>query len=306
LSILEKKIMEDEMRLVIISGRSGSGKSAALNVLEDLGFYCIDNLPLGLLPALTEQAQQQKHHSANANEVSLQNLAVSIDARNVAQDMTLFPKILRSIEQGPFKPEVLYLDANKETLMQRFSSTRRKHPLTNNETSLDEAIEHEQDLLHPISDLADLNLDTTRLSVHELRSLIKLRIFNKKTADMALLFQSFGFKHGIPIDADLVFDVRNLPNPYWDPNLRQFTGRDTQIIQFLEKEPLVQEMLDDIQQYLTKWLPSFEQANRSYMTVAIGCTGGHHRSVFISEALTKLFAVQFKNVQVRHRELSDL
>ena len=298
--------MNDTMRLIIISGRSGSGKSAALNVLEDLGFYCIDNLPLGLLPALTEQAQQQKYTPQAENEVSLQKLAVSIDARNVAQDMSQFPKILASIEQGPFKPEVLYLDANKETLMQRFSSTRRKHPLTDNETSLDEAIIREQDLLLPISDLADLHLDTTHLSVHELRSLIKLRIFNKKSSDMALLFQSFGFKHGIPIDADLVFDVRDLPNPYWDPSLRQFTGRDPQIIAFLEKEPLVQDMLNDIRLYLDKWLPSFQQANRSYMTVAIGCTGGHHRSVFISEALTKLFSQPFENVQVRHRELPDL
>ena len=180
--------MEDEMRLIIISGRSGSGKSAALNILEDLGFYCIDNLPLGLLPALTEQAKKQKHHLLADNEVSLQRMAVSIDARNVAQDISLFPTILNSIEHGPFNPEVLYLDANKETLMQRFSSTRRRHPLTDNDTSLDEAIEHEQDLLHPISDLADLNLDTTRLSVHELRSLIKLRIFNKKTADMAVSY----------------------------------------------------------------------------------------------------------------------
>ncbi|MFT6113197.1 MAG: UPF0042 nucleotide-binding protein [Oleispira sp.] len=298
--------MEAGMRLIIISGRSGSGKSAALNVLEDQGFYCIDNLPLGLLSALIEQAQQQKYRPKVDNEVSLQRLAVSIDARNAAQDMSQFPSILNSIEKGPFKAEVLYLDANKETLMQRFSSTRRKHPLTNNDTSLDEALESENGLLHPISDLADLNLDTTHLSVHELRSLIKLRISNKKTADMALLFQSFGFKHGIPIDADLVFDVRNLPNPYWNPNLRQFNGRDSQIIEFLNKEPLVKEMLSDIQQYLEKWLPSFEQANRSYMTVAIGCTGGHHRSVFISEALTRLFSAQFDNVQVRHRELPDL
>jgi RNase adapter protein RapZ len=304
--------MKDEMRLIIISGRSGSGKSAALNVLEDLGFYCIDNLPLGLLPALTEQAHQQRLMSSTqgdaiaAQETSLQKLAVSIDARNVAQDMSKFPAILRSIEQGPFKAEVLYLDAHKDTLMQRFSSTRRKHPLTTTETSLAEAIEFEGQLLHPISDLADLNLDTTRLSVHELRSLIKLRVFNKQSADMALLFQSFGFKHGIPVDADLVFDVRNLPNPYWDPCLRQFTGKDVEIIDFLKKEPLVQEMLNDIQQYLVKWLPSFEQANRSYMTVAIGCTGGHHRSVFISEALTQLFSAQYPNVQVRHRELPDL
>lgn len=294
------------MRLIIISGRSGSGKSAALNVLEDQGFYCIDNLPLGLLTALIEQAQQQKYNPNVENEVSLQRLAVSIDARNAAQDMSQFPKILSSIEKGPFKAEVLYLDAHKETLMQRFSSTRRKHPLTNNDTSLDEALESEQALLHHIRDLADLSLDTTHLSVHELRSLIKLRISNKQSADMALLFQSFGFKHGIPIDADLVFDVRNLPNPYWDPSLRQFNGRDSQIINFLEKEPLVKEMLKDIQQYLEKWLPSFEQANRSYMTVAIGCTGGHHRSVFISESLTRLFSAQFENVQVRHRELHDL
>jgi UPF0042 nucleotide-binding protein len=304
--------VENEMRLIIISGRSGSGKSAALNVLEDLGFYCIDNLPLGLLPALTEQAQQQKLLStsggavANTQENSLQNLAVSIDARNVDQDMSQFPAILNSISHTPFTTEVLYLDAHKDTLMQRFSSTRRKHPLTTNDTSLAEAIEMEEQLLHPISDFADLNLDTTRLSVHELRSMIKLRVFNKQSADMALLFQSFGFKHGVPVDADLVFDVRNLPNPYWDPSLRQYTGRDIEIIQFLKEEPLVQEMLNDIQQYLTKWLPSFEQANRSYMTVAIGCTGGHHRSVFISEALTQLFAVQFPNVQVRHRELPDL
>ena len=298
--------MEDNMRLIIISGRSGSGKSAALHVLEDQGFYCIDNLPLGLLPALTEQAQEQAHHSLAENEVSLQKLAVSIDARNAAQNMEQFPTILNSIEQGLFKAEVLYLDASKETLMQRFSSTRRKHPLTNSETSLAEAITSEEELLRPISDLADLSLDTTHLSVHELRSLIKLRISHKQASDMALLFQSFGFKHGIPIDADLVFDVRNLPNPYWDPSLRQFTGRDPQIIAFLEREPLVQEMLHDIQHYLKKWLPSFEQANRSYMTVAIGCTGGHHRSVFISEALIRLFSAQFENVQVRHRELPDL
>lgn len=298
--------MEAEMRLIIISGRSGSGKSAALNVLEDQGFYCIDNLPLGLLAALIEQAQQQQYRPKVDNEVSLQRLAVSIDARNAAQDMSQFPTILNSIEKGPFKAEVLYLDANKDTLMQRFSSTRRKHPLTNKDTSLAEALESEQTLLQHISDLADLSLDTTHLSVHELRSLIKLRISHKKSADMALLFQSFGFKHGIPIDADLVFDVRNLPNPYWDPNLRQFNGRDTQIINFLEGEPLVKEMLKDIQLYLEKWLPSFEQANRSYMTVAIGCTGGHHRSVFISESLTQLFSAQFDNVQVRHRELPDL
>lgn len=298
--------MGNEMRLVIISGRSGSGKSAALNALEDQGFYCIDNLPLGLLLALTEQAEQQKYKTNSKSDAPLQKIAVSIDARNVSQDIGEFPKILSGIEKSRFVTEILFLDASKETLMQRFSSTRRKHPLTNNDTSLAEAIEYEGELLHPISDLADLNLDTSRLSVHKLASLIKQRIVTKESKEMALLFQSFGFKHGIPIDADLVFDVRNLPNPYWDHSLRQFTGKDPQIIEFLQQENLVQEMLTDIENYLIKWLPSFEQASRSYMTIAIGCTGGHHRSVFISEALTKLFSLKFVNVQIRHRELPNL
>ena len=285
------------MRLVVISGRSGSGKSAALNVLEDLGFYCIDNLPVGLLPSLTEQAKQE--------DEPLQNLAVSIDARNIPHDIARFPTILNGLEQNAYQTEIVYLDASKETLMQRFSSTRRKHPLTTPDTSLAEAIESEHALLRPIRDLADLRVDTTHMSLHELRGLIKLRIVGKESNDMALLFESFGFKHGIPIDADLVFDVRNLPNPYWDPNLRQYTGRDEPIVNFLQSETVVKDMLADIQDYLQKWLPSFAQANRSYMTVAIGCTGGHHRSVFISERLTEIFSSQFGNVQVRHRELPD-
>jgi len=288
-------------RLVIISGRSGSGKSAALNVLEDLGFYCIDNLPVGLLPTLTEQAQDDQDA-----DNQLDKLAVSIDARNLPQAIASFPTMLNQIEKGPYQAEIIYLDASNETLMQRFSSTRRKHPLTNPDTSLAEAIDEEQSYLRPISDLADLTVDTTHSSLHELRSLIKLRIVGKQSNDMALLFESFGFKHGIPIDADLVFDVRNLPNPYWDPNLRQLTGKDQPIQDFLQSEAVVQEMLTDIQQYLQKWLPQFEQANRSYMTVAIGCTGGHHRSVFMSECLTEIFQDQFNNVQVRHRELPDL
>jgi len=288
-------------RLVIISGRSGSGKSAALNVLEDLGFYCIDNLPVGLLPTLTEQAQNDQDA-----DNQLDKLAVSIDARNLPQAIASFPTMLNQIEKGPYRAEIIYLDASNETLMQRFSSTRRKHPLTNPDTSLAEAIDEEQSYLRPISDLADLTVDTTHSSLHELRSLIKLRIVGKQSNDMALLFESFGFKHGIPIDADLVFDVRNLPNPYWDPNLRQLTGKDQPIQDFLQSEAVVQEMLTDIQQYLQKWLPQFEQANRSYMTVAIGCTGGHHRSVFMSECLTEIFQDQFNNVQVRHRELPDL
>ena len=297
--------MMNDMRLVIISGRSGSGKSAALNVLEDQGFYCIDNLPLGLLPSLIELAQQQKIQPQKAS-ISLKKMAVSIDARNVAQDMSDFPDILKRIEEGNVSSEVLFLDAHKATLTQRYSSTRRKHPLTNSNTTLAEAIEGEHSLLQPIRELADLNLDTTNISVHELANVIKSRIVAKESNGMALLFKSFGFKHGVPIDADLVFDVRNLPNPYWDPSLRSYTGRDQEIIDFLQKDSLVQDMFDDIQSYLTKWLPSFEHASRSYITVAIGCTGGQHRSVFISDKLMQSFSSQFSNIQIRHRELADL
>lgn len=285
------------MRLIIISGRSGSGKSAALNVLEDMGFYCIDNLPAGLLPSLTE-------HVSPGDE-TLHRLAVSIDARNVPHAIASFPDVLKTVSGSEYKAEVIYLDASHETLIQRFSSTRRKHPLTGENLSLAEAIENEHALLRPVRDQADLTVDTTRMSVHDLRTLIRQRIIDRQTDNMAVLFQSFGFKHGIPIDADLVFDVRNLPNPYWHPELRAFTGRDQPIIDFLSQEEPVLEMKNDIRNYLEKWLPDFESANRSYMTIAIGCTGGQHRSVFMSEQLASEFAGRFGNVQVRHRELPE-
>jgi UPF0042 nucleotide-binding protein len=282
------------MKLVIISGRSGSGKSTALNVLEDLGYYCIDNLPVGLLPTLMGQAD-------NPNT---QTVAVSIDARNIPADLANFPDIISKIDPDKCKIEIIYLDAHPDTLLTRFSATRRKHPLTGPDVPLLEAIHQEGDVLQHITDMADLTVDTTHLSMHQLRSMIKNRVVQKQGNEMSLLFESFGFKHGIPKDSDLVFDVRCLPNPYWDPQLRQYTGQDHSVVNFLEKEDSVNDMFDHIDQFLQRWLPEFQDNNRTYMTVSIGCTGGQHRSVYMAERLHKYYQNKFDNVQVRHRELA--
>ncbi len=284
------------MKLVIISGRSGSGKSTALNVLEDLGFYCIDNLPVALLPSLSTKIQQGKQ--------AIQDVAVSIDARNIPTDLANFAQIIRQIEGIQSKVEIIYLDAHTDTLLTRFSATRRKHPLTGPDTPLLEAIKIEGDLLQHIKEMADLNVDTTHLSMHQLRSIIKKRVVQKQGEEMSLLFESFGFKHGIPKDSDLVFDVRCLPNPYWDPMLRQFTGQDGVIVDFLGKEDTVNAMFADISKFLKTWLPEFQQNNRTYMTVSIGCTGGQHRSVYMAERLFAHYQQTYGNVQLRHRELN--
>jgi UPF0042 nucleotide-binding protein len=283
------------MRLVVISGRSGSGKSTALHVLEDEGFYCIDNLPAGLLGPLVEQMQQEGYPT-------LKGIAVSIDARNTGRDLALFPAMLAKAREL-MDCEIIYLDARRSTLIKRFSETRRKHPLSNNDTDLTQAIDAEKDLLAPIADLASLTIDTSNLNLYQLRDLVLGRVARQANAEVSLLFMSFGYKHGIPVDADLVFDVRCLPNPYWKQELRAWTGRDQPVIEFLDAEPEVQAMLEDIQNFLQKWLPSFKQ-NRRYLTVAIGCTGGQHRSVYLCEKLQQQFLQQYEYTQVRHRELA--
>lgn len=283
------------LRIVIISGRSGSGKSSALHVLEDLGFYCIDNLPIGLLPELIQQAE---------GEERLSRVAVSIDARNLPHSFANIRQVLHGLPTDEYQLDVVYLDAREDALLQRFSATRRKHPLTSDSVSLAEAIAQEKLLLAPIASMASLCIDTTALSVHDLRSQIKNRVAPKTKASIAILFQSFGFKHGVPVDADYVFDVRNLPNPYWDPALRSATGQDQSIIDFLQKEPLVKAMQEDIQRFIQRWLPTFIEANRSYITIAIGCTGGQHRSVYMVEQLAQTFRQHYPQVQIRHRELS--
>jgi len=288
------------MRLVIISGRSGSGKSTALHVLEDMGYNCVDNLPATLLPALV--AQMNRGVTADTPQ-DLKNIAISIDARNHWSDLQQFPDIITSVRSEGVHCEVLFLDANSEILIQRFSETRRKHPLSNENTGLSDAIDAERKRLESIADVSDLVIDTTTLTLHELRDLIKKRVVGKDSPTMAIQFLSFGFKHGVPVDVDLVFDARCLPNPYWKPSLRQHTGLETPVIKFLESEAMVSDMYNDITEYLTRWFPRYEDNNRSYITIAIGCTGGQHRSVYLTKKLHDHFKRIYQNVQMRHRQL---
>lgn len=283
------------MQLVIISGRSGSGKSAALHALEDLGYYAIDNLPAGLLIPLSEQASVQSN---------LSRVAVSIDARNLSRDLDHFPTIMQELTAEGAEVNVVYLNANAKTLMERFSSTRRRHPLTRDgQLSLSEAIDKEQELLDPLANLAQLTLDTTRLSVHELRTRIAQEVAKRPSQPTTLLLQSFGFKKGVPLDADLVFDVRCLPNPFWEVRLRSQTGLDPEVIEFFKRHPQPQDMFEHIKGFIEHWLPQYIESNRSYVSVSIGCTGGQHRSVFLAEKLGRYFQQQHADVQTRHREL---
>ena len=283
------------MKLTIISGRSGSGKSTVLHVLEDKGYYCIDNLPASLLPALA------KRISTDASDLT--QVAVSVDARNVSTDLEQVPQIVAELKEKTIPTEILFLDANSQTLLKRFSESRRKHPLSSESVGLREAIDKESELLEPISLLANLTIDTSNMSLQALRQTVKERMLDDQTNAMALLFQSFGFKNGVPVDADIVYDVRCLPNPFWDNSLRALTGLDDAVKKFLGDESEVSEMLEDISNYLEKWLPKFEANNRSYITVAVGCTGGQHRSVYLCERLAESFIGKISNVQVRHREL---
>ncbi|WP_299941538.1 RNase adapter RapZ [uncultured Microbulbifer sp.] len=283
------------MRLVIISGRSGSGKSSALQLLEDVGFNCIDNLPASLLPELVKWAGGQPPQENT-------RLGLGIDARNLWQDIKQAPQVIESLRANEVQCDVIYLDAREPILVQRFSETRRKHPLSNNCTHLLEALNQERELLSPIAAMADIVIDTSSLSLHDLRELIKNRVVGKQSEGMAILFQSFGFKYGVPVDADLVFDLRCLPNPYWEPALREKTGRDPEVIQFLRAHPETDKMEADITRFLKQWLPSYQKSNRSYTCISIGCTGGRHRSVYMVEQLAKTFSPQFDSLQIRHRE----
>jgi UPF0042 nucleotide-binding protein len=284
------------MKLVVISGVSGSGKSTALHVLEDQDYYCIDNLPVGLLPQFAHKMQ------ALPGEIG-QYAAVGIDARNPAQDLTRFPEILDELKASGVTCEIIYFDADDEVLLKRFSETRRKHPLSGDAVPLAEAIHHERLLLQPIIDRADLYADTTQSNVHQLRDLIRGRIQEKQGSGLSILFESFGFKHGMAIDADFVFDARCLPNPHWEQQLRALTGLDQPVADFLQAQEVVEKFFDQIQTMMTNWIPHFEADNRSYLTIAIGCTGGQHRSVYLAERLGRHFQQQRDNVIIRHRDL---
>lgn len=285
------------MKLTIISGRSGSGKSTVLHVLEDRGYYCIDNLPASLLSSLASRI--------SSDATGIPNVAVSIDARNISADLDKFPSIINELKNKSLPTEIVFLDANSQTLLKRFSESRRKHPLSSEAIGLKEAIDKESELLEAISIMASLSIDTSNMSLHQLRDTVKNHLLDDQQTTLALLFQSFGFKNGLPVDADIVYDVRCLPNPYWDNSLRSLTGLDDAVVGFLDSQEEVQEMCSDIENFLQKWIPSFESNNRSYITVALGCTGGQHRSVYMCEKLGEIFSTQGSNVQVRHRELDQ-
>ncbi|MDB2534357.1 RNase adapter RapZ [Porticoccaceae bacterium] len=285
------------MRLVIISGRSGSGKTSALNILEDVGFTCIDNLPASLLSELVTQLKDEP----GENELTL---AVGIDARNLVGDLSKIPHMLNDIEDTGVAVDVIFLQARRNDLLRRYSETRRKHPLSSESISLKEAIELEKEMLTPISDISDRTIDTSGLSLHQLRDLIKNTVVPDNRESMSILFESFGFKRGVPSDSDFVFDVRCLPNPYWKLELRTQTGNDPEVIEFLESQVDVASMLADIIGFLTRWIPKFQTNNRSYMTVSIGCTGGQHRSVYLANRLYEHFSQQQPFVKVVHKELS--
>jgi len=283
------------VKLLIVSGRSGSGKSTVLNMLEDHGYYCIDNLPASLLPAVIERT--------NRDNLELSRVAVSIDARNVSPDLKKVPEIIKELNRQGIEPGIVYLDAGDAALIKRFSENRRKHPLTDARLGLKEAIHREGVLLEPIRSMAMLRIDTTNMTVHQLRARIKHRVIESKDDTLALMFESFGYKNGVPIDADMVFDVRCLPNPYWEPELRELSGLDEPVRQFLDSHPEVNRLYQDILDFLKKWIPQFEADNRSYLTVAVGCTGGRHRSVYFVEQLKRTFSTDYGNVQILHREL---
>lgn len=279
------------MKLIIVSGRSGSGKSVALRVLEDLGYYCVDNIPVNLLPALT-------HTVINDYE----NVAVSLDVRNLPEHPDDVPEIIEYLPKA-VDLTILYLDANDDDLVRRFSETRRLHPLIRQNIALDQAIALEKKLLEPVSSRADLYINTSQLSPHQLADLVRERILGKKTGSMVVVFESFGFKHGVPTDADYVFDARFLPNPFWEENLKKHTGLDQPVKDFLSAQSIVTKFVWQINSFLMTWLPHLERNNRSYVTIAIGCTGGKHRSVYIAELLAENLRKERGDVQSRHRDI---
>ena len=286
---------ESRRRLVVVTGLSGSGKSIALHALEDLGFYCIDNLPVSLFEALTEEMRAGGDHYSR--------VAIGIDARTRARDLPRVEVLAKRLRGHGIGCEILFLDADDETLIQRFSETRRRHPLTDERRSLQEAIAFERQLLDPLLASADLRIDTTRTNLHQLRELIRNRVGGRRQDIMSLLFQSFGYKQGVPANADFVLDARCLPNPHWQAELRPLSGRDAAVAAFLEADPRAVDFLAETRGLLERWIPCFEAEGRSYLTVAIGCTGGQHRSVFLTERLAAHFRVEGRQVLTNHREL---
>ncbi len=286
------------MKIFIVSGLSGSGKTIALNALEDEGYYCIDNLPVGLLLAAVRNLTDKP--SASYKEVAL-----GIDSRSGNDDLRALEQVIRNIKSIGHEVTVVYLQASEEVLIKRFSETRRKHPLTHEGLPLLEAIHSEKAMLQEVAALADLAIDTSHLNVHELTMLVHERTHPERLAGkLSLLIQSFGFKYGVPLDSDFVFDLRCLPNPYWDPKLQHYTGQEEPVKNFLRQYKEVEEMFEYLNQFMLQWVPRFVTSNRSYVTLSVGCTGGWHRSVYIADRLGESLSEKFGDaVTVQHREL---
>jgi len=286
--------------LIIVSGLSGAGKSLALQSLEDIGYYCVDNLPVVMLPDFNQYLQDY----TTGRDTGIAGVAVSIDTRN-KQFLSNLEEQLDTLEQKGWACRVLFLRAEEQILVRRYSETRRKHPLTDETTPLIEAIQEEMDVLKLLHDRAEKIIDTTETTPHELTRLVRDFAGSLSGSAPLLLVESFGFKNGSPRDADFVFDVRCLPNPHWEPGLRKLNGKDQPVIDYLSEKSQALIMIDEIFSFIYKWLPDFATENRSYITVAIGCTGGQHRSVFFSEQLGAKFLARGVNVQVRHRQLQE-
>jgi len=284
------------VRLAVVSGLSGSGKTVALRTLEDLGFYCIDNLPASLLRALAE-------HALGAGESRYPRLAVGIDARTASSDSQELPRAFSELASLGLPPFLLFLDARDGALLKRFSETRRRHPLGSEGLSLSDAIARERTILKPIKQIADAEIDTSELNVYQLRRRI-LEAIGITAGGVSLMFESFAFKRGVPNEADFLFDARALPNPHWEPRLRPLSGRDAAVCEYFEARPEVGEFIDDVERFLKRWLPRFDPSERSYLTVAIGCTGGRHRSVYIVERLQERFRSLGGEILCFHREFA--
>ena len=284
------------MRLIVVSGLAGSGKSVALHMLEDLGYYCIDNLPLGLLSEVSAD-------TLNRQGLDFDRLALGIDARSRRDEIARFQERIRSLRDAGIAIEVIYLHADTDTILRRYSETRRKHPLTDDHTSLIDAVHTDRELLAPIAESADVSIDTSHTNIHQLRDIIRNRVEGGASGELSILLQSFGFKYGLPQAVDFVFDVRCLPNPHWVPELRELTGQDAPVAEHLAAQPQTGAMLDDIHGFVSRWLPEFARENRAYVTIAVGCTGGKHRSVYIIEQLARRLRETYAQTLVRHNEL---
>lgn len=284
------------MRLIIVSGLSGSGKTVALHVLEDLGYYCVDNMPAALLGAVVDEV-------TSGSDANTRLLAVGVDARNRREDLRALPKLVDELRERDIQTELLFLQASDDILLKRYSETRRRHPLAEHGTALRAAIERERTMLAEVINSADLIIDTSRTSVYELADAIRERIDRRELGTLSVLIESFGFKNGIPADADFVFDLRCLPNPYWTIELRGLTGRDSEVREFLDAQAAFIAMFDDILSFLRRWIPEYDDVHRGYLTVAIGCTGGQHRSVYMVDKLATALRAAHDPVLTRHNEL---